>query len=307
MLEAILVVHVNSYLLVTGYYQCKSQFKLNKLISLNNASWFYRVIILITLSLLQVIQVEKIDIIRGFFPLDSCAYWFIQMYLFLYCFSPFINQFIKCLTQKQFQMLLILCFIIFSILPSISMQMIINIDKGHSFMSVVFMYLLGAYFRYYPVQNLSFFKTNSKKKNQILFLSGFICCFLINFLFCCFGKFLMNGGEITKFLGETINLAFLSYGNPLVILGSLMYFFWFGTFVFKNKWINKVGKLTLGVYLIHDNPYTRVWLYPVLGFTEGKIYTGIIIIAKVFACAFLIFILCIILEWLRQLLFQKIK
>ena len=254
-----------------------------------------------------MIQVEKVDIIRGFFPLDSCAYWFIQMYLFLYCFSPFINQFIKCLTQKKFQMLLILCFIIFSILPSISMQMIINIDKGHSFMSVVFMYLLGAYFRYYPVQNLSFFKTNSKKKNQILFLSGFICCFLINFLFCCFGKFLMNGGEITKFLGETINLAFLSYGNPLVILGSLMYFFWFGTFVFKNKWINKVGKLTLGVYLIHDNPYTRVWLYPVLGFTEGKIYTGIIIIAKVFACAFLIFILCIILEWLRQLLFQKIK
>ena len=103
MLEAILVVHVNSYLLVTGYYQCKSQFKLNKLISLNNASWFYRVIILITLSLLQVIQVEKKDIIRGFFPLDSCAYWFIQMYLFLYCFSPFINQFIKCLTKNNFK------------------------------------------------------------------------------------------------------------------------------------------------------------------------------------------------------------
>ena len=93
------------------------------------------------------------------------------------------------LNTKKFQMLLILCFIIFSILPSISMQMIINIDKGHSFMSVVFMYLLGAYFRYYSVQNLSFFKTNSKKKNQILFLSGFICCFLINFYFAVLVSF----------------------------------------------------------------------------------------------------------------------
>ena len=35
-LEAILVVHVNSYMLVTGYYQCKKEFKSKKLIKTLN-------------------------------------------------------------------------------------------------------------------------------------------------------------------------------------------------------------------------------------------------------------------------------
>lgn len=38
LLEAFLVVHVNSYILVTGYYQCRKKFQLKKLIALNNQS-----------------------------------------------------------------------------------------------------------------------------------------------------------------------------------------------------------------------------------------------------------------------------
>ena len=86
-----------------------------------------------------------------------------------------------------------------------------------------------------------------------------------------------------------------------------MYFFWFGTLKIKSRFINRVSGLTLGVYLIHDNPYMRQWLYPFLGFVEGKVYTGIIIIGKIFACAIAIFIICALLEWIRQLLFKGIN
>ena len=86
-----------------------------------------------------------------------------------------------------------------------------------------------------------------------------------------------------------------------------MYFFWFGTLEIKSKFINRISSLTLGVYLIHDNPYMRQWLYPFIGFVEGKVYTGILIIGKVFLCAIVIFIICAFLEWIRQLLFKGVN
>ena len=47
LLRSIMVVHVNSFVLVSGYFQCKSKFKMSKLLSLNNSVWFYKVAILI--------------------------------------------------------------------------------------------------------------------------------------------------------------------------------------------------------------------------------------------------------------------
>ena len=307
LLEAILVVHVNSYVLVTGYYQCKSKFKLKKLISLNNQAWFYRVVILITLLVLDVVSVGKVELLQSLFPLDFSAYWFIKFYLFLYCFSPFLNKLIENLKKKEFQMLLLVCLVIFSILPSISMSVLYSNYSGYSLPQFIFMYLLGAYFRYYPIQESRILKVNTRRKNQLLFLLGFIMFVTIHFLLLCFGKILMTGGEISQYFGETIQFSFLSYGNPFVIVSSLMYFFWFGTLKIKSKFINRVSSLTLGVYLIHDNPYMRQWLYPFLGFVEGKVYTGIIIIGKIFACAIAIFIICALLEWIRQLLFKGIN
>ena len=306
-LEAILVVHVNSYMLVTGYYQCKKEFKSKKLIALNNQSWFYRVVIMLILCGYGIIEIGRKDFFQALFPLDYATYWFVQMYLFLYCFSPFLNRLIKKMSKKEFQILLMICLIVFSILPTISMQIMVPIEKGHSLMSMVFMYLLGAYFCYYPIQESRILKVNTRRKNQLLFLLGFIMFVTIHFLLLCFGNILMTGGEISQYFGETIQFSFLSYGNPFVIVSSLMYFFWFGTLKIKSKFINRVSSLTLGVYLIHDNPYMRQWLYPLLGFVKGKVYTSVFILGKVFLCAIMIFIVCAIIEWMRQLLFKGIN
>ena len=306
-LEAILVVHVNSYMLVTGYYQCKKEFKRKKLIALNNQSWFYRVVIMLILCSYGIIEIGRKDFFQALFPLDYATYWFVQMYLFLYCFSPFLNRLIEKMSKKEFQILLMICLIVFSVLPTISMQIMVPIEKGHSLMSMVFMYLLGAYFCYYPIQKSRILKENTRRKNQLLFLLGFIMFVTIHFLLLCFGNILMTGGEISQYFGETIQFSFLSYGNPFVIVSSLMYFFWFGTLKIKSKFINRVSSLTLGVYLIHDNPYMRQWLYPLLGFVKGKVYTSVFILGKVFLCAIMIFIVCAIIEWMRQLLFKGIN
>ena len=48
-IEAFILVHVNSFILITGYFQCKSKMKLGKVLSLNNATWFYKVVIMLIL------------------------------------------------------------------------------------------------------------------------------------------------------------------------------------------------------------------------------------------------------------------
>ena len=53
--EFILIVHVNSYVLVSGYYQSKSKFKQKQLLKIINASWFYRIVILLLFSILGII------------------------------------------------------------------------------------------------------------------------------------------------------------------------------------------------------------------------------------------------------------
>lgn len=130
-LEAILVVHVNSYMLVTGYYQCKKEFKRKKLIALNNQSWFYRVVIMLILCGYGIIEIGRKEFFQALFPLDYATYWFVQMYLFLYCFSPFLNRLIEKMSKKEFQILLMICLIVFSVLPTISMQIMVPIEKGH--------------------------------------------------------------------------------------------------------------------------------------------------------------------------------
>lgn len=88
-IEFILIIHVNSYVLVTGYFQSKSKFKLKKIWSIISSSWFYRVIIMTIFLSLGLISIGIGQIIKDIFPISIDNYWFIKVYIILYLFSPF--------------------------------------------------------------------------------------------------------------------------------------------------------------------------------------------------------------------------
>ena len=74
----ILVVHVNSFVLVTGFFQSKSNFKQSKLWSIINANWFYKALIIIVFFILQIEPITKLDLFINLFPLNLTEYWFIN-------------------------------------------------------------------------------------------------------------------------------------------------------------------------------------------------------------------------------------
>ena len=102
LIEFILIVHVNSYILVSGYYQSNSSFKQAKLWKIINASWFYRVVIMLTFLILGMISVTKLQFIKDIFPITLKDYWYVKLYILLYCLSPFINKMIDSFNKYEY-------------------------------------------------------------------------------------------------------------------------------------------------------------------------------------------------------------
>lgn len=303
-MEFLTIVHVNSFVLVTGYFQSKSKFKQSKLWSLINSSYFYKITIMIVMSILGIVTIDKLTILKELFPLNTIEYWFIKCYFFLYCLSPFINKAIDSFNKKTYTQLLIVLFLILSVLPSITGGEAFD-NNGYTLYQFIFMYLIGAYIRRYPIEENYIFKKLSPKLLQILLISIYFVSGLLNYLIvrCSFSFDGIN--SILSELARVIRNSAIAYSNPLIIIQSIAYFGFFGTLKLQSKFINKISSLTLGVYLIHENSFIREHLYT---WTRVNVYpvTSYSFIGYIFLVAITIFTICIIIEWFRQILFKFI-
>ncbi len=94
------------------------------------------------------------------------------------------------------------------------------------------------------------------------------------------------------------------YNTPFAVVQSIALFLLFGTFQFKNRFVNRIASLMLGVYLIHElKPLTTI-LYSWTGIYTGEMIYGKSIILHVFLITLSIFIVSAVIEWLRQFLFK---
>lgn len=301
----ILVIHVNSFILVMGYHQCEKKIKVTKVISLIGEIWFYRVAIAVVLSLTGLISLGKLEIMNLMFPFGIDGdYWFLNTYIILYCFSPYINRLIRSMSQRQYKRLLCLLFLFYSIFSTITMQHVFFNNSGYSITNFIFLYLIGGYFKLYPIEKSHFFKQSSLKMRQLIFLSGFLGLGFVNFLCWNLANVLKLLGPIAEQFGVILEQAIFVYDNPLVMLQSVCYFLWFGTFAFHNKWVNRLAALTLGVYLIQENKYLSEILYGWVGHIMNPEVVFYRVIPEVLLISVIFFLGCLIIEWLRQIIFQ---
>lgn len=302
LIQFIIVIHVNSYILVSGYYQSKSKFKQSKIWQIISSSWFYRLIIMILFLMTGIEKISNVQIMKDILPITIDNYWFIKMYLLLYCLSPFINKLIDSLDKKSFQKLLLVNFIILSIVPNITNGEFI-FNNGYTLYNFVFLYLLGAYLRLYPLEKSYFFKIFSTSLFRIIMISIFIFCVFINNAIFYQGKQLVGINSVFDMISNTIELNILNYSNPIVIIQSVAYFSFFTTLKIKSKAINKFSGLMLGVYFIHENDHLRSQLYNWLDILNIS-KDSMLILIEIIATAAIIFIGCSIIEFIRQKLFN---
>lgn len=298
-----IIVHVDSYILLTGYYQSKTTFKQKKLWQILNASWFYRIIIVAIFCGLNLITISKVQLLKdiSIFPRD---YWFITCYILLYCISPFLNKLIDALSHSDYKKLLIVSTIILCVLPTITNGEVFKND-GYTLYNCVYLYLVGAYLRIYPLDKSYIFKKKSKTIYRLVLVSIFFLCILLNFLFYNYAQQVKSYNGFFQYIAKIIDDACLSYSNPLIIVQSIAFFLFFTSIDIKSRFINWYAKLMLGIYMIHEQHYLRDVLYKWLGVVDGPRDTYSFLF-YVIGVAIIIFVVCSIIELIRQIIFKFI-
>ncbi|MBQ8681852.1 MAG: acyltransferase family protein [Bacilli bacterium] len=298
------VVHINSFVLVAGYFQYNKEFSLRKFLKIVILTWFYKVLFVLLFYFLGLADITKVELLKELLPIDFRDYWYINCYLLLYLLTPWLNKLIRCMSQKEYRKLLIVGFVVFSIIPLVTNQGTVA-NNGYTIVHFMYMYLIGAYLRKYPIDKNVHFINYSKNKKQILFLAISLFCLIFNFMTLQFSHSLVvMDNSLLREIGSYLFNNNRLYSNPVVIVQSIFYFLYFSTLEIKNSKINFVSRVVLDVYLIHENYYMIFYIYEVL---QTKIWGqfGLYnLILLVIMWTLIIFIACILLGLIRDFIFD---
>ena len=304
-LKYIFIVHVNSFVILMGYFQYNKKFKLSKLTSLIFQIVFYSLIVFLFLYIFGFI--EKIDltmIVGVLIPVSAVDYWFVASYLITYTLSDYINKFINSFDQRGLKNFLILCFIIFSVIPFLTGMRLIKND-GYNFFHFIFLYIVGAYLHKYPLKNCRFFDNMSLNSYRIFVIFLFFLCSTYSYLLYDFGPSHNFSGNLFTYITNVLYLSQDSYASPIVIIQTICYFEFFKTLNFKSKIVNFISSCVFGIYLFHEHTYLRIHLYKILNIDNGGFYGRRIFIDAIIAFV-IIFVTGIIIELIRKLFFKII-
>lgn len=303
-LSSIIYIHVNSFVLLSGYFQSEKPIKLSKAIKINNVIWFYTAIIMIVFLAFFKWTIPETYIFKTLLPISFGDSWFFRCYLVLYLISPLLNTVIRNSNQEKMKKAIVTLLIVFSILPYLTRGTFFDANDGVSLYNFILLYFIGAYLKRYPLKD-SIFKEFSIKKQRIILVISFFTLASFNFLLYNLGCTLSttSNGLISE-ISVVFKNGFLTYNNPIVILQCVVYFCIFNTYTFQSKIINKIATCTFGVYIISDNNLVRQWIYNFLGFNcEYYTYS---IIGKLLLSCILIFSVCALIEIIRLKIFKII-
>ena len=135
---------VNLFVLISGYFLCKSNFKWFRLVKLELEVIFYS----FAIGLLFFIFSPERESLKGLLseltPILSSKYWFYETYFVLVLISPFINKLIDSLQKNEFKKILLLLTMLWVVIPTFPKIGQLQMSNLGWF---VFLYLFAAYIR----------------------------------------------------------------------------------------------------------------------------------------------------------------
>lgn len=290
-LMSFLNVHVNCFVLLSGYFISTKQFRLDKVLELWLQIFFWSITLYMVIIMLQGGAFEPKELIKSLMPFTQQRYWFMTTYLLMYFMTPFLNISISTLTKKQYKLVLSVYFIIFICFQNIIVWRNFTSVSASDPLFFCFLYMIGAYLRKYPI-----------KKKIPWFWIYVVCCLITSG-----SKFIITGITLSIFgepIGETLFSGYCSITN---VIGAVALFIVFVNLkIYINpkvgKWITRISTLTLGVYLIHDHTNVRTYIWNLFQ-PSSYIGSGILFFVLIIDSV-VIFSICCVLEWARQKIFE---
>lgn len=267
---------VDIFVIITGYYMCKSKYTLKKFLKVALQTIFYSLGIFILFRFFVNNPYCKFDshsLIRAVFPISFYEYWFVSTFILLMIITPFLNNIINEYSKEKLLKVIIIAVLICSVIPTYFSNFVPLGDLGW----FAVLYLISGYLRLYPI------KVNKK----VPIVLSIILYFSIIVLF-------------------TSSLSSPSLQNLYVLALAISMFLAFEKMQpHYSKIINIIASAAFGVYLIHDNNYMRPYLWKKILNVQNLYGTG-----RLFFYAILIipivYIACTIIELIRIYTIDKI-
>lgn len=280
---------INCFVLITGYFMCKSEITWRKLKKLLFEIYFYSITITSIFILTGYVEPSFHIIFYALVPLQFFGVNFVSCFLIFYLMIPFLNILVRNMNQKQHLQLVGLCLLVYSIIGSIP-KIILGVNYVSWF---IVLYLIASYVRFYgfPV-NFS----NRQWGWWLLFslvLSMASVALLLHFSFLQ-GRVL----PIFWFVSDSHHI--------LAVITALTSFMYFKDLKIKHsQLINAIGGSTFGVLLIHANSdMMRKWLWQDILNNVGQYGTDRIYLHAILS-VIVVFIVCILIDRLRIRFVEK--
>ena len=277
---------INCFVLITGYYMCKSAIQPRKYFRLLGEIYFYKIVINCLFILLGKRVITSKLILELVLPFWGVNRDFVGCFILFYLFIPFLTMLVLNMTTRRHVYLTILCLVIYTIVEPIPFVRV----PMHYVSWFIVLFLIASFMRLHMGKYMG-------QKNTFLTMGGGIILLMIDIASIVFisklsGHFTWHSHWEYYFVGES--------NRPLPLLTGIMAFV-----VFKKlrlpyiPIINIMGASTFGVLLIHAHSDTmRRWLWhDVLHNVE--MFNSPWLVVHAIGSVLAIFIVCVAIDRLR--------
>lgn len=264
------------FMIITGYFMITGKVHWKRIILLFATLFLYSWSITAFFGGVMDWHFTAREISKYIIPIWSGVNWFVCCYLIFMCFIPFLNPFLRGLTQKQHLSFLVLNYVMFMLIPGFSGKTYLD----GAFIQFLIMYVLGGYIRLYRGEFKTFFEYKFWKR-------GVLICVILLGIASLFPPVFGHWGPYNKIRSLT---------EPFMALSCFMVALCYKSF--SSRIINGIAGSVLGIYLIHENPLVRKFIWtmwcPNLDYLDTW-YFPLFMIGKVI----FVFLLCLGIDQLR--------
>ena len=275
---------INCFVLITGYFMCKSNITVRKFLKLVLEVEFYKVVIYLIFIASGYESFSFTGTVKAILPITSIGTNFTGCYLAFYLCIPFLNILVRNMSEKQHLALLGMVFFTYILMGTVP-----KFGVTMNYVSwFICLYFIASYIRLYP-----------KELFEKAMLWG-VCTVVIGSLcivsvLCC----IVLGARIDK----QIAFYFVTDSNTIlaVCIGVSSFLFFKNLKIKQSRVINTIAASTFGVLLIHANSDTmRKWLWQTVLNVKGAFsLSKPLLVVHATLSVLGVFTVCVIIDQIR--------
>ena len=234
--ESLFVPSVDLFVMIGAYFLCTSlseRVNVRKVARLWRQVFFYGILLFAVFVATDTVPYSADYLLSVLFPTLKERYWFFSAYIVMLVLSPFINAMLRNLSRRSHLTLCLIIIVAAEITGDANIFGTIGISNGYNAVWFCCLYVIAAYLRLYDVR----LTRRTAVAGAIFYVASVVAGYFFSF----------------------------DYTSAAISLSAVFLFLVFKHMNIKNRLAAKticfVSPLTFGVYLIHDSPEMRSFMY----------------------------------------------